>query len=278
MGEKRRAQRGQVVLITLLVLAMAITVALSLISRTTTDTSITTQVEESSRAFSAAEAGIEEALRTGLGTGTATVLTPGVTYSVNVSSIGNAAGVYQFQKKTLQGSTETVWLANHDASGVLDETTAGYTSSAISVCWGNQTSSEIPAIIATLLYKEGGVYKTAKYAIDPDATRRTTNHFSAPTIARGCDASIPTKYIVHLTLPAILVTDRYIALRIRPVYFDTRFVVDSGVHLLPLQGNKIESTGSTVGGTNRKIVVYSQYRSPSTIFDAALYSEGAINK
>src|SRR3990172_6897276 len=103
-------QSGQVVLITLLVLTIATTVALSLISRTTTDTTITAQVEESSRAFNAAEAGIEEALISGGGTRGAQVLAPGVSYAVSVASIGTAVGIYEFPKKTLKGVTETLWL------------------------------------------------------------------------------------------------------------------------------------------------------------------------
>lgn len=286
-GIKKTAQSGQIVLITLLVLAIAVTVALSLISRTTTDTSITTQVEESSRAFSAAEAGIEEALRTGVGTNNATVLTAGVTYSVNVSSIGQAAGLYEFSKKTLQGSTETVWLVEHDAAsltGALLETPT-YKGSFIDVCWGRQSAADIPALVATVLYKEqsDGSYRTVKAAFDPSATRATTNKFSAPNIAGGCGGSVSTEYKARLTFATLNPSidpnlDTLIALRIRPVYYDTRFVVDSGLQTLPLQGNRIESTGSTIGGTNRKIVVYQQYRSPSTIFDAALYSEGAIVK
>jgi hypothetical protein len=116
--KKYRAQSGQVVLITLLVLTIATTVALSLIARTTTDTTITAQVEESSRAFSAAEAGIEEALKTASGTIGAKVLTSGVLYNVTVNSIGGAVGVYEFSKKTLKGDTETLWLVAHDSNGV----------------------------------------------------------------------------------------------------------------------------------------------------------------
>ncbi len=275
-------QRGQIVLITLLVLAIATTIALSLISRTTNDASITRQVEESSRAFSAAEAGIEEALRTQSGSNGVVTLAAGVSYSVNVSSIGNAVGLYELPKKTLQGNTETVWLVNHAADGSIVESPT-YTAPSISVCWSKKSATEIPALVATLMYKQSGVYKTVKTAIDPDGVRSASNNFSNTYSSGGCGGSVATDYKATITFSALNATitpaiDTLIMLRIRPVYYDTSMVIDSGVSVLPLQGNRIESTGSTIGGTNRKIVVYQQYRSPSTIFDAALYSENTLNK
>ena len=62
--------RGQALVIILLVLAVASTVVLSLVSRTVTDVAITTKEKDSSRAFSAAEAGVEEALVGGPTSGT----------------------------------------------------------------------------------------------------------------------------------------------------------------------------------------------------------------
>jgi Tfp pilus assembly protein PilX len=283
MSKKSTRQSGQVVLITLLVLTIATTVALSLVSRTTTDTTITNQIEESSRAFSAAEAGVEEALRSGVGSGGTQVLSGGeASYAVTVASIGGAAGVFQFPKKTLRGVTETLWLVNHNASGQLVETPT-YTASTIGVCWSSETIT--PALIATVLYKEStdGSYRVAKAAFDPDATRAGTDNFTSSYTAGGCGGTTGTAYRVTITFsgldasinPAV---DTLLALRLRPVYADAKLAIDAGVQVLPLQGNKIDSTGSTSGGTNRKIVVFQQYRSPSTIFDAAVYSQGSIVK
>ncbi|OGG30578.1 hypothetical protein A3A63_01895 [Candidatus Gottesmanbacteria bacterium RIFCSPLOWO2_01_FULL_46_9] len=275
-------QSGQVVLITLLVLTIATTVALSLISRTTTDTTITAQVEESSRAFNAAEAGIEEALISGVGTSGAQVLTPGVSYAVSVASIGNAVGIYEFPKKTLKGVTETLWLVAHDASGV-PVIVPTYTAPSIDLCWSSE--SVIPAMVVTALYKESSdnSYRVAKAAIDPDTLRSPPNQFTQTYLPGGCGGNTNTAYKKTITFNALSASidpasDTIIALRIRPAYSDTRFVIDAGATVLPLQGNRIESTGTTATGTNRKIVVYQQYRAPSTMFDAALYSQGTISK
>ena len=280
--KKAGNQSGQVVLITLLVLTIATTVALSLISRTTTDTTITAQVEESSRAFSAAEAGIEEALKSGVGTNGTQVLTPGVSYAVSVASIGNAIGMYEFPKKTLKGITETLWLVAHDASGV-PVIVPTYTAPSIGLCWS--TDTVVPAMVVTVLYKESSdnSYRVVKAAFDPDTLRSPPNQFDQAYTPGGCGGNTNTTYKETITFSALNATinpatDTIIALRIRPVYNDTKIVIDSGAALLPLQGNRIVSTGSTATGTNRKIVVYQQYRSPSTAFDAALYSQGTISK
>jgi Tfp pilus assembly protein PilX len=276
----KKTSSGQVVLITLLVLTIATTVALSLISRTTTDTTITNQTEESLQAFSAAEAGIEEVLKTGTASGTAQVLTPNVSsYTTLVSTIGNATGVYVFPKITQKGATETLWLVRHDSSGLLVETPT-YTAPSVDICWSNETV--IPALVVTLLYKEStdNSYRVAKIGYDPLGSRATDNKFTFATPG-ACGSYTGTQYIQTLTFSSINPgidpgNDVLIALRIRPLYSDTKIAINTAGMILPQQGNRIESTGVTAGGTNRKIVVYQQYRAASTVFDAALYSQSAL--
>lgn len=277
-------QSGQAVLIILLVLTIGTTVALSLVSRTTTDTTITNQLEESARAFSAAEAGIEDALKTGVGSGGTQVLTGGeASYAVTVASIGGAAGFFEFPRKVLRGSTETVWLVNHNASGGLVETPT-YTAASLSVCWSSEPTT--PALLVTLLYKESsdGSYRVARLAVDPNAARAANNNFSTSYAGGGCGAGTQTAYRRTINFNALNgtinpVNDTLLALRIRPLYSDARIMIDTGAATLPVQGKKIDSVGSTTGGTNRKIVVFQQYRSAPSAFDAALYSQsGAISK
>lgn len=271
-----KLQQGQIVLITLLVLSLATTVALSLIARTTTDVTITSQIEESSRAFSAAEAGIEEALKTGIGTAGAQVLTPGTTYNVSVASIGGATGVYQFPRNTTRGTIETLWLVNHIDDNTIDETPY-YTAQTIELCWSSQTPA--PALEVSLLYKSGGVYKIAKGAYDPNSARAATNKFSAVTATSGgCGLTNMYQQVINFfgnfgINPAI---DTLIMLRLKPFYADTQFAVNTGFALIPLQGKKIESVGATATGVTRKVVVYQQFRSPSAIFDAGVYSQGSF--
>ncbi len=273
---KQRFSSGQVVLITLLVLTIATTVALSLIARTTTDTTITNQVEESSKAFSAAEAGVEEALKTG--NPSTQVLSSGVSYNVNVGSVGGATGVYAFPKITQKGTTETLWLVEHNqTTGALDETTP-YRGSSIDVCWSS--GDVIPALLVTILYKDhiSQTYRVVKQAYDPDPVRAATDKFSSTYIPGGCSDTNTTYKETITFAPAIdPANDTLIALRIRPLFNDTRIEIDSGDIQLAKQGDRIESTGTTTEGINRKIIVYQQYRAPASVFDAALYSENSLS-
>lgn len=272
-------QSGQIVLISLLVLSIATTIALSLIGRSTTDVAISNQITESSRAFSAAEAGIEEALKSGSGTAGAQVLTAGVSYTVAKADIGGAAGAYVFPKKVSRGTTETVWLASHNPDGTLSESPT-YTSAGIDVCWSGETTT--PAMSVSILYKTaGGLYRVARGSYDPDGTRALTNKFSAVTASSGgCGAGTGTTYKQTITFgafaPAINpASDILLMLRISPIYADASLAVNA-TSALPLQGSKLESTGTSGTGITRKIVVYQQYRSPPSVFDSVIYSQGSF--
>lgn len=270
-----RHESGQILLITLLVLTIATTVALSLIGRSTTDVSISTQLEESARAFSAAEAGIEEALRSGVGG--AQVLTAGGSYDVAIAAIGGTAGAYALPKKTPRGVTETVWLVDRNGAGALIETPT-YINNTINLCWSPELIT--PAVVVSVLYKEStdGSYKIAKAALDADTSRASTNNFTTvPAAGANCGAQNYFRYTIDF--PSLGITpalDTILALRFRPEYADTSFIVDAGATALPQQGNRIESVGSTAAGVSRKVVVYQQYRAPITIFDSVIYSQSSF--
>lgn len=276
MPYKNYYQSGQALLITLLVLSIAATVVLSIIGRTTTDVAISNQIAESSQAFSAAEAGIEEVLKTGIGTGGAKTLSAGLTYTANPADIGGAAGAYVFPGRTGLSTGETLWLVEHNADGSLAESPT-YTSPSIEICWSSETIT--PAIIVSVLYKSAGSYKVARGAYDPDPIRVITNKFTSPTATSGgCGEGTATSYRQTLTFanfsPAINpASDILLALRIQPVYADTQIAINAS-GLIPLQGSRIESSGTTGAGITRKVIVFQEYRSPPTIFDSVIYSQG----
>lgn len=270
--------RGQILLITLLVLTVATTIALSLIGRATLDLSMSNQLEESTRAFDAAEAGIEQALRSGTGTSGPSTLSPGVTYDVSVNSIGGAAGVYQFSHATPENVTETIWLVSHTADGDLDETPF-YTSPTIDLCWSQGTTPA--ALVVAILYREGTdqTYQVARTAVDPSS--RGNNFDMTGITTNGCGLSYYRKVINFASLGLTLngaSRDTLLALRIRPIYADATLAVDGGAFGIPRQGNVIESTGSTATGITRKVIVYQQYRSALTVFDSVVHSQSLFGR
>lgn len=277
-------QQGQVLLITLLVLTVATTIALSLIGRATIDLSMSNQLEESARAFNAAEAGVEQALKSGLGTNGPAVLTSGISYDVTVNSIGGAAGVYQLPHQTPQNVTETIWLVEHDqVTGSLDETPF-YISPTIGLCWSRETAPDPAAgLVVAALYKvePSGPYLVARMAVDPNAVTNGNNFDATGITTNGCGLGYYGKQVdfaasLGIASAGVSAAHTILALRIHPVYAETTIAVDGGAAGIPKQGNEIISTGSTGTGVSRKVVVFQQYRAPLSIFDSVIYSQSSF--
>jgi hypothetical protein len=281
-------ESGQALLITLLIISIATTVALALIGRTTTDTSMSRQVEDSSRAFSAAEAGIEEVLKTGVVPGGAQILNAagqsGASYNVQQFTMGGGTGKYILPEITKRDQTASVWLSSHNANGTLDTNPASglprYTTDTLDMCW---SAANDPAVIATVLYYRNstGTFQVAKAAYDTTVSGRG-NSFTA--IAPNTCAAQAGYYGTRLTFSTLGINlvggDVLLVLRLRPTYADAQLLVaTTGVSALPLQGNRWDSTGTIGAGdatVSRKVVVYQQYRTAPTIFDAAIYSQNTI--
>jgi len=277
---RKKYQSGQIALIALLVLTIATTVGLSLIARTTTDVSVTRNIEESTRAFSAAEAGIEETLKSGIASTGITDPALAVKYVTKIDPAGGGVGSpFVFPNKTSKENTETVWLVAHNSSTGMIIETPTYTANTIDVCWSSESTT--PAIVVGVLYKSGGLYKVAKVAFDPLSSRAPdpTNNFSLAA-AGGCGASTKTAYKGTINFPGLGIDpdpDILIALRIRPVYSGAQIAI-APAQALPSQGNRIQSVGTAGSDVNRKIIVYQQYRAPDSIFDYAVYSEGSFSQ
>lgn len=288
-------QKGQALLIILLILAVGATLVLSLVSRTVTEVAITTKEQESSRAFSAAEAGIEEALldaRTGSFTGSLT----GESYSVTVNALSGGTE-YAPAQKLFAGDTFPLWFVSHADDGSL--TCNGnqcFTGSAIEMCWGEQgidaNSATSPAIELVVFYASTpGRYETVKIAraaLDPNASRRASNGFAAPdpgncTVASKQYAFQKRINFSDLGIPASSygAQNGLQLARIRFIYNDDRAhgvgIKTEGGRELPAQGKKIESTGNTQEAT-RKIRVFKLWPDLPPIFDFAVFSTTGLVK
>lgn len=259
-------QSGQMLLIVLLALAVATTIGLGIIGRSSTDVSISNRIEESARAFSAAEAGIERALSEGQDIPQGTVLTQGVTYQVNVTTLGGV-GTYQFPQKTQLNNVETLWLATYDpTTGTFSDPFSGNT---IVVCWGQETT--VPAVVVSVFYQEGTEYKVFRGAYDPSSRSNSFTSVGAP--GNGCSQS--GVYVQQISLAAL---ETPLMMRIAPVYSSAQFFVDPGGVALPLQGARVESIGETATGVTRKIVAFQEYKTPPIIFDSVIYTPGSFAK
>ncbi|RJR15195.1 hypothetical protein C4579_02705 [Candidatus Microgenomates bacterium] len=278
-------QRGQVLIIILLVMIVGLTSGLFLLGRTTTDVSLTTALEESTRAFNAAEAGIEQAIRSTTNiTGNPISLAPGLTYQVNVDELRpeSANSIYPESKTvaTQIGETFTVWLVPHDPNtGKLNESGSAYPNSTMTACFTSVSGGTVPAIGVTAYYKDSsGIYHTSFAGYDPNGARRGQNNFKAAGGSGSCSGysnsatiSLAGDFSVNITSGGITP----IALRIEPYYANAYLaVIPAGAPTdFPNQGNKIESLGQA-GETSRKIEVSEQFTQPAPFLDQAVFSFG----
>src|SRR3972149_3579112 len=294
-----RTDSGQALLLVLLSMAVVLTVILSILSRTIADVSVTSREEEALRAFSAAEAGVEQALIVGANIGPTTI--GDASFSANVSSY--SAGSQEFANPVPVAAGESVifWFVAHDPSTgdyICNAQYPCFTGRQLKICWGNSGtapgSATTPAIeVSTFYANTPGDYSTVRIAretSDPNATRRTSNNFSAPdagtcTISGETFEFGETIDLAALGVPAgsYGVQNGLQFAKVRLLYStDTSHSVGINVNfpgntLLPSQGLRIESSGIS-GESNRKINVFQGFGEPPPVFDGAIFSPGGITK
>lgn len=269
MHQFRQVRSGQTVLIIVLVMTIALTVGLSLINRTTTDIRVTSQFEDSARAFSAAEAGIEQSLATFQNA--QGQYDNGLTYVSTVSDLGTDITPYQLPLTTTRvGQAGTVFLTGHTSTGAIDWNTRF--SGSLYFCWKQATDSDsMPAIELTVFRKTPtGTYSTVRYVYDPLSRN---NGFTRTFDTNDCGTGLSGMAAAEIWIPNSPAAGFF---HVRPYYSNALVYVKGVNSTLPPQGNTITSTGSIPGGATRKITVVRLFKTPPSLFDYVLYSEGDI--
>lgn len=233
--------RGQVALVVVLAMVVLLTIGLSVISRTVTDIRISKETEESTRAFSAAEAGIEEALEQDLGAivGEHKIedILPEVDVTYNVEEIKKLAAT----------------IGRNDTAEVKLE---GYGGDYVKINWENA------GLELALLYYDGGdgEYKVARYLLKQGIA-----------CGEGFD---------EVSLPYSLDLSGYDEprlLRVRPLCASTTVTVEGdGGYELPAQSYKIRSQAKGPGGETRVLEVTKSLPILPPVFDYVLFSGGGI--
>jgi hypothetical protein len=295
MLNKKNNQSGQALLIILLTMAVVLVVVLSILSRSVTDVSVSSQDEDSLRAFSAAEAGVEKALIIGSNIDSAEI--GNATYSVNIASAAEGQKEFNYPIQPFSGESITAWFVAHDENDDLSCSVDGkpcFTGNSIKVCWGKDGSETIPALELSVFYADtSGNYSTiqvGRAAIDPNSSRTTANFFSTPD-AGTCTilgktypyqktisfADLGISSGVYNTvngLQFMSIRSLYNISESNPIGYSVNF---AGNGLLPSQGKSIDSSGSS-GDANRRIDVFNTYPEVADIFEFGVYSSGTINK
>jgi Tfp pilus assembly protein PilX len=258
-----RDQSGQIGIIILLIMVVLLTIGLSLAAQSSKEVTLSTQEEESTRVFNAAEAGIEQALSSNLSaqqdfTSTDTTI-PGTNSNVN----------YTIQKqKSLeirvpQGATAMVQLT--DAAGVQ-------TTNSINIEWARE--GNCAANPASLVL---GVFAT-------DSTKTPKNsarYYSYAPCDYGDSVTLVNTsggngYFRKLTLN---LQPKDVFVRIKPAYKDTTIRVTAAAGSLPTQAYTIRSSATNQNGDeNRTVEVNRTLSIAPSVMDYVLFSGTTLIK
>ena len=174
-------QKGQILLLVVLVMTIALTIGLSLATRTITDIRTTTEEENSQRAFSAAEAGIEKALLESSGaTGS---FVNNTSFQTSIATVSGITLPLNNGNPILKDEAADVWFSVYP----------GYTSpwtGDITIYWGNssdtcnsdETINTMAALYIVFINGTKTNPQVAHFPVDPCPARASVNHFEAASV------------------------------------------------------------------------------------------------
>ena len=267
--------QGQTILLVLLVITVVLTIALSLITRSITDVSMSRKIEETNRAFSAAEAGIEESLRLGGVTLSSSNLSNNTSYQVTSTRYVNLTE-FVFPTVTDKDEASQIFLSSYPAYN------DPYTGTNITVYWGNAACgvSTQAALSVDVIYGEATPFSVKRYAVDPCGRG---NGFS--NVVGGGGTVGGNNFQFSKTIDLTGLTGLKFA-RVRAFYAKTQLGVknDGTAALLPDQGTLLTSQGQiapTPGAGSsvvRTVKMYLSHPVLPGIFDYVFYSGAAVTK
>ena len=279
------SQSGQIVIILLLLMLVILSIGLAVTQRTITNVSTSSQTEQSSRAFSAAEAGLESAIQgNSSNPTTVNVSLPGNDSSASVNVSGSIpTGTLALEYPPL--SKEEIaqfWFANPSSLATF------YNNSTFKVYFGNNdTTTDKPGLEVNVITQSGGNYSSFKYYYDSDTVRASQNQFRSVNCAGGNSVnsteSTSSQFYCQVDVPAIgttAYTGTPIMARIRFLYTNNKHKIavnPIGATGLPPQAKTFTSTG-TAGTAQKRVKVFRlDYYIPH-FFDFAVFSSGDIIK
>ncbi|PIV09655.1 hypothetical protein COS31_04500 [Candidatus Roizmanbacteria bacterium CG02_land_8_20_14_3_00_36_15] len=247
LGGKVKNRSGQVLLIVIMLLATALTIALSTSFRSTTETQVTKLEEESQKALAAAEAGIEAALKQG------TITNIGA-LSADLSGYSGAATCDTSYNKTyfisplLQKDEQyTFYFADYDA-GL--NSFSNYWSGNLTVYF--MLGSDPVALELTTIGSSGTI---THYLLDPD---NLIHADSGKTSVTSGNYSLNGVTFSRQSTPISLSNTKLVIARV--FSSSTKIGLDGGGTILKSQGKTCDSE-AVASGTNvtKKVTLFQSY-------------------
>ena len=286
-GFIRGGQKGQILLIVVLTMIVALTVGLSIAARVVTELKLSKQNEESQRAFQAAESGIQQTIerQSAIGTLNSPInLDNNASFSTTFTTDNGTAIIVNNGQEVDQASGADVWLSDYSANpaSLFLNQMGGGSPVAITIYWGNssQTScsassgdSVAPAIEVVLLRGtvanptiQKNVYEAAGCSRISGATAGTTS--GGPYTLKG----VTFRNSASLTFEGASLSNGLI-MKVIPIFNSSLVGFQSSGVVFPAQGSIVTSTG-TSGDTVRKVVYFQSYpQLPLEIFPYSLLSQ-----
>lgn len=258
--QSRNSRKGQVGIIILLIVVVMSTIGISVISRSTTDVSISNSAENANRALDAAESGAEQALAN------AAALNPNDNQPVtgSITSIPNINVQYTVNKSDI---LDTVVEEGFSAALDVRGAPAGGN---LSINWSRQTAcaGQTPASLVITIYATPGTSPAYRKVYAGACAQTPTDNF--PIAGAGSNG------FFRQTVVALNSTDALV--RIRPVYNQTALRVASVGWNLPVQQFQISATAqNTLSNETKALQVTLTLPAAPSIFDFTLFAGGSIS-
>lgn len=270
-------EKGQVLLVVVLVMVVALTVGLSMLSRSISNLRNATDEEHSQKAFSAAEAGIEQFLKNTCSQGGGCSLAQDLG---NSSSFQATAQPVVGDEILLNGGNIVykddgvdLWLSDYSEipSQIYQNPWSGST---ITIHWGNPSidKCQTAALEIIVLFGPKTAPTSKRFTADPcNPERRAENNFDPPASENKTISGVTFNYKTTLNIGVVDPAARALLARIVPLYGNAIIGVSGGGTAFPPQGSIITSTGSA-GDTKRKISLVRGYPGvPSEFFQYILF-------
>lgn len=262
-------EKGQALLIVVLVMVVALTVGLSIASKTITNLRTSTEEANSQKALAAAEAGIEQSLKTNqIASGTFTDTQ--TSYQTSVTQVLGTSFLMNGGNPVLSDNGSDIWLSDYSSDPTQLYTNNRYTGT-LTIKWGFSTDPCTNAALETVILSGTRNSPVSnRYVFDPCASRASGNRFTQVGLTRSSLSGKEFFYQAQVGVSSGLIG------RIIPIYYNTPIAIVGSV-ALPPQGTIITSTGCVpsciTGSVQRKVNVFQGYPEiPSEFFPYNLFS------
>lgn len=269
-------ERGQALLIVVLVMVVSLTIGLSVAGRSITNLRTSKEEESSQRAFSAAEAGIERAIKANCQALPCPTLASAFSenssnYNTNTTYLDGAEFLVNDGNIISKNDGTDIWFVSHNADETLDYSTTWsgnftlYWGSSSDVCDSDPAKNTMAALEVIVITGTKALPVATRYGLDKCASRAASNKFNTPQNGGTIGGkTFSSSYTINVSSAIVA--------RVIPLYASVTLGVSGGGNALPSQGKKISSTGES-GTTSRKITVFQGYPSlPSEFFQYILFT------